>query len=399
MAQAEASAGGEPAATEEVALHYRLPGLAAEQRATCRFAPDGVELAGVRTDREGELSPVALFFLKAYVLGRAPVAAGPPGAADARAYLLQQLANALTPAAVYALLATGYALVYGLTGRINLAFGDFTTVGAVAALNGTVLAAAGQVALLPAASPAGLVLAVATGGALGLVLHALVVAPLRARGSQALLIATIGLAIALSEGLRLLTRSRQTWLPPFLDRPLVLLDGGAGGGDVALGAGQAALALLAVATVAAVVTLLRRSRFGRCYRACADDAEAAALLGVDVDATLRRACALGGAVAGVAGFVVAHRYGVVAFGMGTGWGFKALAAAIVGGIGSVAGAAWGGALIGLLEGLWAGYLPGNYREVALFALLAAVLALRPHGLFGQPGAAENPALWRRAANR
>jgi len=216
---------------------------------------------------------------------------------------------------------------------------------------------------------------------------------LQRRGSQALLIATIGLAIAISEGLRLATRSRQTWLPPVLDRPVTLLHGASG--EVAISVGQLLLVPLAAVAVGAVVLVLRRTAFGRCYRACADDPEAAALMGVDVDRILRRACMLGGAVAGLAGFMVAFRYGMVAFGMGTLWGFKALAAAIIGGIGSVAGAACGGVLIGLLEGLWAGYLPGNHREVALFVLLALMLLLRPNGLFGQPAAADNPMLWRR----
>jgi branched-chain amino acid transport system permease protein len=84
----------------------------------------------------------------------------------------------------------------------------------------------------------------------------------------------------------------------------------------------------------------------------------------------------------------------VAFGMGTLWGFKALAAAIIGGIGSVPGAALGGLVIGLLEGLWSGYLPGDYRDAALFALLALVLGLRPSGLLGQPGG-DHPGLRQR----
>ena len=103
---------------------------------------------------------------------------------------------------------------------------------------------------------------------------------------------------------------------------------------------------------------------------------------------------LGSALAAVAGFVIAAHYGIVGFAMGALWGFKALTAAVVGGIGSVPGAALGGVLIGLLETLWGGYLPGTYREVAVFALLALMLALRPNGLFGGPAAADNPALWR-----
>lgn len=380
-------------ATEErrVVLRYRLPGPAeAEHRIVCGFAGDGSgELVAVATDRTGPIGAAALYFLKRFALDAAAV----PAALGAVPYFLQQLANALTPAAIYALLATGYALIYGITGRINLAYGDFTTVGAMAALNGLLLGALGRVALLAWGLPAALLLALLAGAALGRALHALVLGPLWRRGSQALLIATIGLALVLSEGMRLATGSRQAWLPPFLDRQVVLL--ALADGSVGLSVGQLLLAPLALAAALAVLRLVQRSAFGRSYRACADDLEAAALVGVDVDATLRRTCMLGGALAGLAGLVVAARYGMVAFGMGTLWGFKALAAAIVGGIGSLPGAAAGGLLIGLMEGLWSGYLPGDYREAALFALLALMLAVRPHGLFGSPAATENPALWRR----
>lgn len=391
---------GETTTSGSVVLRYRLED-ARERRIVCRFAAPGrgtdpLELTGVRTDAWGELSPIALFFLRTYVLDRPPLLPEPEpeqaAAVGTAAYLLQQLANALTPAAIYALLATGYALIYGITGRINLAFGDFTMAGAFAALNGMVLGAMALATSLPAGAPWGLVQAAASGAALGLILHALVFRPLHGRSSQALLIATIGLGIALSEALRLLTQARQSWLPPMLDQPLTLLQ--VQGGEVALSLGQVLLAGLSFLIVLGVMLLLRRSAFGRRYRACADDPGAAALVGVNVDRTLRDVCMLGGAIAGLAGFVVAMRYGVVAFWMGSWWGFKALAAAIIGGIGSVPGAALGGVLIGLLEGLWAAYLPAGHRDVALFVFLALVLALRPHGLFGTIIAADNPALWR-----
>lgn len=377
-----------------VTLRYRSPGEPAEAAIVCRFAPPAgfglPELANVRTSREGELSGASLFFLNRFLSGSSP---GSEPAAGSSAYLLQQLANALVPCAIYALLATGYALIWGLTGRINLAFGDFTTVGAFASIHGLALSAAGFTAALPAGVSVALLLATATGAALGVVLHGIVFAPLWRRSSQALLIASIGLAIALSEALRLIARSRQTWLPPFAEQPLALLR--TAEGEVTLSLGQVLLALLAAAAVAGVILLLRRTAFGRNYRACADDAGAAALVGVDVDRVLRHACMLGGAAAGLAGFVVAARYGVVAFGMGTFWGFKALAAAIIGGIGSIPGAALGGLLLGLLEGLWAAYLPGAYRDGALFLLLALVLAVRPGGLLGgagddQPGSRKQP---------
>jgi branched-chain amino acid transport system permease protein len=380
-----------PAGTNSILMRYRLAGR--EFALECTFTPrglerDGLDLTGVRTGREGALSPIALYFLKAYGLGRAsdtPTAFGP------WTFLFQQLVNALAPAAIYALLATGYALIYGITGRINLAFGEFATVGAFGALSGILLAAGLGVAL-PGTALVGLTLAALTGAALGAVLYGLIFVRLLQRSSQALLIATVGLAIAFSEALRLLAGSRQSWLQPFFSQPLTI--GGEARSQIVVSLGQILLAGLALATIGAVTLVLRRTPFGRAFRACAEDPGAAALVGVDVDQTVAVTCVLGSALAAVAGFAIAGHYGIVGFAMGTLWGFKALTAAVVGGIGSVPGAALGGVLIGLLETLWAGYLPGTYREVAVFALLALMLAVRPNGLFGGPAAVDNPGIWR-----
>ncbi|MFZ1429103.1 MAG: branched-chain amino acid ABC transporter permease [Geminicoccaceae bacterium] len=385
---------GEPGPPDTVRLRYRL--ATGEFDLACRFVPrglqrDGLDLAGVTLGSQGELTPAVLFLLKTYGLGRRDTASTTTGLTKA-AYFVQQLINALAPAAIYALLATGYALIYGLTGRINLAFGEFTTVGAYAALSGILLAGSIWYGGVGAMVAAGLGVAAATGAALGVVFYGLIFAALQRRGTQALLIATIGLAIALGEALRLLSGSRQRWLQPFFTQPWLV--GTPEQGQVVVNAGQLLLALIALATVVAVVLVLQRTTFGRAYRACADDAEAAAMMGVDVARTVRTTCMLGSLLAGVAGFVIATHYGIVSFSMGALWGFKALTAAVVGGIGSVSGAALGGVLIGLLESLWAGYLPSAYKEVAVFGLLALMLALRPNGLFGTPGAVENPGLWR-----
>jgi branched-chain amino acid transport system permease protein len=390
----------EPATPDAITLRYRVQGVEGERRITCRFAPrpsdrGGLDLVGVRLEGRGELSPVALFLLREYWLNRPESAQSQedrPAGLAASAYLLQQLVNASAPAAVYALLATGYALIYGIIGRINLAFGEFTTVGAFAALSGMMLAAYPTAAGLPTAVLLGLAFALATGAALGAVVCEGVFAPLRRSDSQAPLIATIGLAIALGESLRLLAGSRGHWLPPLFGEPLVLSRGP--GGEVTVGRGQLVVAALSLVLIGGVLLLMRRSRFGRAYRACADDLGMAALVGVPVGRIITLASMLGGALAAAAGFVLAVHYGLVGFAMGTVWGLKALTAAVLGGIGSVPGAALGGLLLGLLESLWAAYLPGGYREVAVFALLALVLALRPQGLFGQPAAADNPMLWR-----
>ena len=221
----------EPAATQvqrsptavqdELSLRYVALGRA--QTLTCRIEPGQnrqPELKGLGSTREGELSPSALFFLQTFVLRRlTPIAAG----LGPLPYLAQQLLNATAPAAIYALLALGYSLLYGLIGRVNLAFGEFCAFGTLAALAGAHVL--GEPGTWLAAGGAALA-AVPVGLALGAATHRLVLRPLLRRTSLAFLIATLGLSLALSEGLRLAQAGRTQWFPPGLSRPLTLWQGG-----------------------------------------------------------------------------------------------------------------------------------------------------------------------------
>lgn len=387
----------EPAATQvqraapEVkdALTLRYVALGRAHELTCRIEPGenrAPTLAGLRSTREGELSPAALFFLNAYALRHpAPAAAG----LGPLPYLAQQLLNAIAPAAIYGLLALGYSLLYGLIGRVNLAFGELCAFGTLAALMGAHLL--GQPGTWLAAGGAALA-ALVVGLALGAATHGLVLRPLLQRTSLAFLIATLGLSLALSEGLRLAQAGRTQWFPPGLAQPVALWP--AGETAVTVSTAQLAVLALALPAFAAVILLLRRSAFGRAWRACADDPGAAALVGVDVGRTVARSAMLAGACATLAGAAVALSYGIVGFEAGLLLGFKALTAAVVGGIGSPAGAMLGGALIGAAETLWAAYVSGEWRDVVIFGVLAATLVLRPYGLMGQPFARDNPMLWR-----
>lgn len=140
--------------------------------------------------------------------------------------------------------------------------------------------------------------------------------------------------------------------------------------------------LVAVLFAGLQISVMRGQPFGRAWRACADDAGMAALCGVNVGRTISRTFVVSGAYAGIAGAIIAIHYGGVGFTMGTILGFKALTAAVVGGIGSLSGAMLGGLLVGAVETLWSAYLPVAGRDIAVFALLAFVLVLRPHGLLG-----------------
>lgn len=360
----------------------------------CRFAGSAfgsgrLQLTAVANDRQGMFSGTQLQMLKIWQRiseqrGPPPKPAPPRTTSFKPAnplYFLQQLVNAIVPCSTYALIAVGFTLVYGVIGRINFAFGDIATIGGTTAYLGLTLAAA-----LGAGDAAGVWLAMSVAVVLiaaswGLASDRFVFRPLAGRDGQAALIAAIGLAIALREGLRLAIGSRDLWLKPTATTTRVLA--GDGFAAVVISELQLAIALSAVSLCALLGFALRFSRFGRNYRACCDDRRMAELTGVDAGRTVGLAFAVAGALAGIAGVVVTVYYGSVSAYMGLILGFKALVAAIAGGLGSVAGAVVGGILIGVIEQVWSGYLPFGYRDLAIFGLLAVVLIFRPQGLLGR----------------
>jgi branched-chain amino acid transport system permease protein len=383
------------AAPHAVIVRYRTALTDEPRWISCRFGGSGfaqgrLRLVGAATDRDGPLSEVAVFMLRQYWLDlyEGQARAADQGAADRKTgardalYLAQIGVNGITLGGIYGLLAIGYTLVYGIIGRINLAFGEIAMVGAY----GTFIGVAALALLGPSALPLGLIVvlmaAAAIGAIHGFVTERLVFRPLRDVPSQAPLIATVGLAIFLQEYLRLDQGAGERWIQPVFTRAHELAAGA--GFAVTITTAQILILLLVLLMYGLLWLLMARSHFGRAARACADDVGMAALCGVDVDRTVAFTFSLGAAYAGIAGFVILMRYGGVGFSDGLLVGFKALTAAILGGIGSVPGAMLGGLLVGLLEAGWAGYLAIAYKDVAIFALLAAMLALRPHGLLGQP---------------
>ena len=363
---------------------------------TCLFAGGGggvPRLDGVITER-GPLSAARMFMLQRFWLGNGRHAGPGPDGGTGRAddvheggpghrqlaYLAQQLVNALVPCSVYALLAVAYSLVYGIAGRINLAFGELAMLGSFGAVNAVglaVAASAGRVALpLAAALGAAGALAAGYGWAVGRVIHR----PLARAAGQAFLIATLGLAIALREAVRLSQGPAERWLQPVLAQPARLWQ--AGGFAVHMTAMQTLVVLLTGGLCWLHLRVLDRTAFGRGWRAVAADAGMAALCGVDTRRVLALTFALAGAYAGVAGWVLAVHYGGVGAYSGVMYGFKALVAAVIGGFGAPAGAMLGGVALGLLETLWSGYIDSGSRDIAVFGLLALTLLLRPDGVLG-----------------
>lgn len=384
-------------AENSIVVHYRsrdADGKTAEHWIACwfetsAFGPGRLSVEGVSTDRLGLLSPVKLAMLRIWLRVQdtdfEPKVAGPgafgPALSDPL-YALQAVINALVPGCVYALVAVGFSLVYGVIGRINLALGDMSTIAAYAAFTGVTLMGAAGTGWWFAGLMAVLLVAIGVAVLANVATERLIFRPLRGSSTQAPMIATIGLAIFLREFMRLTQGSRDRWLQPLVTEPYLLAAGE--GHDVSISAAQLQILGLTVALCAILGVLMTRSAFGRRYRSCCDDFRTAALLGVNAGRTVAQTFALSAVFAGAAGAVVALYYGTVSAYMGVMTGFKALVAAVVGGMGSIAGAMLGGVLIALLESLWSSYLTMAYRDVVIFGLLAFVLVFRPNGLLGRP---------------
>jgi branched-subunit amino acid ABC-type transport system permease component len=273
-----------------------------------------------------------------------------------------------------------YALIFGLVGRINLAFGELAAVGSAAAVAGTA-----GVMTLGVSSPllgltAGLGAAIFAGALHSAVGGHFTIARVTSASTQPSLIATVGLSLALMEYLRLVQSPVAVWLPPIWSQAWPL----ARSGDFLVSLTPISLITFAVGLLAAIMllVLMKATAFGRAWRAYADDARAAALFGVNGPKLLTQTLALAGAMAGLSGMLIVAQYGGLGFAGGTQFGLKALIAAIIGGIGSIPGALLGGVMVGLFETAWSAYLPIESRDIALYAALVIFLIFRPGGLLG-----------------
>ena len=369
-------------------------GTQAEHWAVCRFPAAGLaankaDLLGVTTP-DGPLSGASVYLLKKYYLDTPEGVAGDPGSNEEAAvpevprpfaYALQQLLVSLPRTAIYGLLAVAYALVFGLVGRINLAFGELAAIGAAATIAGAALVSVGGGVTTPLAGlGAGLLAALFAGAIYGAVGGHFTIARIATRSSQPSLIATVGLSLALMEYLRVAQSPVTVWLPPIWSEawPLARAEDFL----VSLTPITVVTAGIGLAAALGLLWLVQATGFGRAWRAYADDAQAAALMGVDGLRLLVQTLALAGAMAGLSGMLIVAQYGGLGFAGGFQYGLKALIAAVIGGIGSIPGAMLGGFAVGLFETLWSAYLPIEVRDMALYVALVVFLIFRPGGLLG-----------------
>ncbi len=297
---------------------------------------------------------------------------------------LQQIINGLVQGSVYALVALGYTMVYGILGLINFAHGEVVMVGAMLALSLlTALLSWGVPPIL--ALPLSVGLAMAGCIALGYSIERIAYRPLRHAPRLAPLITAIGVSIVLQNLAMMIWGRQYHSFPPIFNSSSHVI-GGAIINDI-----QIAIIILAVLIMAGLMMVVHRTRLGRAMRAVAENQHAAQLMGVDVNRVISVTFMLGSALAAIAGLMVSANYGLAHYYMGFLLGLKAFTAAVLGGIGNLRGAMVGGLLLGLIESLGTGYigdftggfLGSNYQDVFAFFVLIAVLVFRPSGLLGE----------------
>jgi branched-chain amino acid transport system permease protein len=317
---------------------------------------------------------------------------------------LQQVINGLTAGSVYAVVALGYTMVYGIIQLINFAHGEVVMIGAMVAF--TVINA-----LAPSGLPPIAVVLIGTGCAVpvcmlvGYSMERLAYRPLRGAPRLAPLITAIGVSIILQH-LALMIWSRNVLAFPQIIQSRTYFVGGA-----AITSVQIAILAICVALMSGLALLVYRTPLGTAMRATAQNPQVAGLMGIDVNRVIAVTFVIGAALGAVAGVLFGTYYGLAQYTMGSILGLKAFSAAVLGGIGNIPGAMLGGVLLGLVEALGAGYIGdltdlcqygfigraisacegggnfilfgSNYQDVFAFMVLILVLVFRPQGLLGE----------------
>ena len=321
---------------------------------------------------------------------------------------LQQLINGITLGSVYALVALGYTMVYGIIGLINFAHGEVVMIGAMVSLT-VVTSLLGMHAPLPAALIilVALFVAIIVCMTIAYGMEKIAYRPLRKAPRLAPLITAIGVSIIL-QNLALMIWGRNYLTFPPLIQPTAHNVFGASMTDL-----QMLIVVLAALLMGGLMFIVQRTRLGMAMRATAQNPQVAGLMGIDINVVISAAFVIGAALAAVAGLMVMTYYGIAHYYMGFLLGLKAFTAAALGGIGNLAGAMLGGVLLGVIEALGAGYIGdvsnicgfpllsdslqqqcaasdgqvslfgSNYQDVFAFFVLILVLIFRPSGLLGE----------------
>jgi len=298
------------------------------------------------------------------------------------AFFFQELVNGITTGALYALVALGFSMVYGVLKLLNFAHGDLYMVGAF--IGFFVIQWFGGPTKLTIPVPLLLVimfvLAAGLVGGLGVAIERFAYRPLRDAPRIAPLITAIGISFFLENSALLLFGAQYR---VYNTSDFISFSSGIQIGSVSIDAVQIMVLALGAALMVGLRLLVNRTRLGKQMRAVAADREAAEMLGINVNFTIAATFFLGSALAGVSGVMAGLLFNQVNNTMGFTAGLFAFTAAVVGGIGSIPGAMLGGLLIGLAQSFVTGYISSTFTNLLVFGLLIVVMVVRPSGLLGR----------------
>lgn len=290
-----------------------------------------------------------------------------------------QIINGITIGSIYALVALGYTMVYGVLRMINFAHGELFTLGAYMAF--TMIVSMNLAAYIPNAVVALIVMAVMVAGLVaivGVLLERIAYKPLRQSGRLAPVISALGASIFLQNAIMLIWGANYKVFPEGVVPSITWEIGG-----VVITLMRVLILSTSLTLMIALYVLIQRTQVGTAIRACALDHDTARLMGIDVDKIIRLVFIIGPALGGIAGMMVGLYYRQIGFTMGWHYGIKAFTAAILGGIGNIPGAMVGGLILGVAESLGAGYISNAWKDAIAFLILILILILRPTGLLGE----------------
>lgn len=277
--------------------------------------------------------------------------------------------NGVSLGSIYALIALGYTMVYGIIKLINFAHGDVYMTGAYIGFAATAIAGLGFFSAL--------LFSMAACAFLGMFIEKIAYKPLRGSTKIAALITAIGVSLLLENLMIYFAGAEIRSFPKLMaDRQLNL-------GGIVINMQQVYIVLTAIALMVILQFIVQKTRMGKAMRAVSADKDAAQLMGIKIDSTISFTFAIGSSLAGAAGVLVGVYYNSIDPSMGIMPGLKAFVAAVFGGIGNIPGAMIGGLSIGVLETVVSGYGNSMYRDAAVFAFLIAVLIIKPSGLLGK----------------
>lgn len=288
-------------------------------------------------------------------------------------YVLSQLVNGFILGSMYALIAIGFSMIYGIVRLINFAHGDIFAVGAFVTL--------ASVTLLDLPFPIALLVVIAAGALVGIVIERVAFRPMRGAPQVTGFIASLAVAIFI-ENLAVMTISAQprSFLVPEYLNALVA------SGAISIRVIDLVIVVLALVLMGGLVFVVQFTKLGVAMRATAENYDVARLMGINIDRMIMLAFAIGSALAAVGGLMWGSKYGQISPFMGLLPGLKAFVAAVIGGVGSIPGAVLGGYVLGLSEVLFVGLLPpdfSGYRNAFVFGALILVLLVMPNGILGR----------------